>query len=230
MEQNNSKIFRFNEKTDYIYYLSELITDLIQKKDRLTKYHSEIEFIIKNNPNAKFISSELYESISDKTNRLFQYLFNLIGDESKKAVSYRKFRKILYKQRNQLNITLEQLTQDENKILSDFNSLRNWGLHIPESLYLQKRVFFKLSSDFINANKNIIPIPQYDNFEIEFLIKMEDEIGEVLECCEKILNRMKTDYSSLIGQEFKIEYEENLVKPYMFMKAVEKSWNVQTKK
>lgn len=230
MEQNNSKIFRFNEKTDYIYYLSELITDLIQKKDRLTKYHSEIEFIIKNNPNAKFISSEIYESISDKTNRLFQYLFNLIGDESKKAVSYRKFRKVLYKQKSQLNISLEQLTQDENKILSDFNSLRNWGLHIPESLYLQKRVFFKLSSDFINANKNIIPIPQYDNFEIEFLIKMEDEIREVMECCEKILNRMKTDYSSLIGQEFKIEYEENLVKPYMFMKAVEKSWNVQTKK
>ena len=230
MEQNNSKIFKFNEKADYIFYLSELIIDLIQKKDRLTKYRSEIELIIKNNPNAKFINSDLFDSISDKTNRLYQYLFNLIGDESKKAVSYRKFRKILYKQRNSLNISLDQLTQDENEILSAFNSLRNWSLHIPESLYLQKKAFFKMSSDFINANKRIIPIPQYDNFEIEFLHKVQEEIGEVIESCEKILERMKNDYSSLIGYEFKIVYENNLVKPYVFMKAVEKSWNVQNGK
>jgi hypothetical protein len=230
MEQNNSKIFKFNEKADYIFYLSELIIDLIQKKDRLTKYSSEIELIIKHNPNAKFINSDLFDSISDKTNRLYQYLFNLIGDESKKAVSYRKFRKILYKQRNNLNISLEQLTQDENEILSAFNSLRNWSLHIPESLYLQKKVFFNMSSDFINANKSIIPIPQYDNYEIEFLHKIQEEIGEVMECCEKILERMKNDYSSLIGYEFKIVYENNLVKPYAFMKAVEKSWNVQNGK
>tara|TARA_R110002033_G_scaffold52713_2_gene100246 strand:- start:2 stop:625 length:624 start_codon:yes stop_codon:yes gene_type:complete len=205
-----------------------LITDLIQKKDKLSKYHNEVGLIIENNPNAKFIQSSLYEPLSDKTNRIFVYLFNLIGDESKKAVSYRKFRKILYKQRNQLSISLEQLSQEENNILSEFNSLRNWGLHIPESLYMQKKHFFKMDSNFIMIHQNRIPIPQYENFEIEFLTKLKQEISDVLECCETILERMKIDYSCLIGGEFKIEYENNLVKPYVFMKAVENSWNVQT--
>lgn len=230
MVNNNSKIFKFKERSDYIFYLSELIIDLIQKKDRLSEYQSEIELILKNNPTAKYINSVLYESISDKTVRIFQYLFNLIGDESKKAVSYRKFRKLLFKQKNVLNIDIEELSQEEKKILSDFNSLRNWGLHIPESLFIQKKAFFKMNSDFINTNKRIIPIPRYDNFEIEFLIKQKDEIFEVLEYCEKILNRMKIDYSSLINEDFAIEYEDNLVKPYFFMEAVEKSWKAQNGK
>ena len=38
---------------------------------------------------------------------------------------------------------------------------------------------------------------------------------------------MKIDYSSLIGGEFKIEYENNLFKPYIIMKPVENSLKVQ---
>jgi len=89
------KEFKFNHKADYVFYLSELITDCYQKTDRLKKYGQEIEQIILANPSAKIIQTELYESISDKVNRLFQYIFNLLWDESKKAVSFRKFRKRL---------------------------------------------------------------------------------------------------------------------------------------
>ncbi len=70
--------YKFNEKSDYIFYLAELITDLIQNKDRLERYGNEIQLILKDNPNSKFIQSEIYENISDKVNRIFQYLFNLI--------------------------------------------------------------------------------------------------------------------------------------------------------
>ena len=95
MESNslNSKHFKFNNEADFILYLAELITDLIQKKDRLERYGNEVKLILKNNPNAKFIQSDNFESINDKVNRINQYIFNIIGDESKKAVSYRKFRK-----------------------------------------------------------------------------------------------------------------------------------------
>ena len=65
------KEFKFNDKSDYIFYLSELIIDCYQKTDRLKKYGQEIEQIILTNPNAKLIQTELYESISDKVNRLF---------------------------------------------------------------------------------------------------------------------------------------------------------------
>lgn len=230
MQDENSKIFKFSDRGDFIFYLSELIVDLIQKTDRLKHYHKEIDLILKNNPNAKFLDSILYDSISDKVNRIFQYLFNLIGDESKKAVSYRKFRKILFKHMTELKITLEPLADKENEILSDFNSLRNWGLHIPESLFLQKRKYFQMDSAFMIANKYKISIPRYDYFELEFLVKQKEEIENVLKCSEIILERMKKDYSALIQGDFELNYEENRVKPYFFMKAVEASWNVQNGK
>jgi len=230
MQNNNLKIFGFKDKGDFIFYLSELIVDLIQKSDRLKFYHSEIESILKNNPNAKYINAILYDSISDRVNRLYQYLFNLLGDESKQAVSYRKFRKILYKQKKELKISISDLTEKESQILSEFNSLRNWSLHIPESLFIQKRRYFQMDSEFMMTNKNKISIPRYDNFEIEFLTKQKEEIESVLEYIGIMLQRMKDDYSSLIGGDFELEYEDNQVKPYFFMKAVEESWNSQNKK
>lgn len=230
MNSNTSKIFIFKDKGDYIFYLSELIIDLIQKSDRLKRYNSEIDLILLNNPNAQYIDSVLYESLSDKVSRLYQYLFNLIGDESKQAVSYRKFRKLLYSRRNELKISIASLTETESKILSDFNNLRNWSLHIPESLFNEKRKYFKMDSDFMVRHKNKISIPRYDNFEIKFLIRHKEELESVLECSEIILKRMKDDYSSLIGENFELEYEDNSVKPYFFMEAVEESWNAQNRK
>lgn len=224
------KEFKFNDKTDYIFYLSELITDLFQKTDRLKKYRQEIEYVILKNPNAKFIHSDIYESISDKVNRLLQYLFNLLGDESRKAVSYRKFRKRLFKDKKTLNIKLDELVDSELKILAEFNSLRNWGLHIPESLFIQKKEFFKMDSTFIGNNKNRIPIPTYEYFEIQFLIEMEREIQEIIDSSMIILERMKDDYAVLVGGQVKIEYEQNQVKPYQFMTAVQNSWDSQNGK
>ncbi len=224
------KEFKFNEKADYIFYLSELIADLVQKTDRLTRYRQEIEHLMLTNPNSKFIHFELYETISDKVNRLFQYLFNLLGDESKKAVSYRRFRKRLLKDKKTLNIELEELHESELKILSEYNSLRNWGLHIPESLLVKKKEFFKMNSTFIEANKSTIPIPTYEYFEIQFLTEMKREIQEVIDSSMIILERMKGDYSVLIGGQVNIEYEQNQVKPYLFMTAVQNSWNLQNGK
>ena len=206
---SNSKIFKFNDKADYIFYLSELIIDTIQKKERIEFYCREVTNIIDNNPNAKLINTDLYESISDKMMRPLQYIFNLLGDESKKTVSYRKFRKILFTNKNILGINLDKLSQEEETILGQFNQLRNWGLHIPESLFIQKKVFFKMDSNFVTENMNKIIIPKYDNFEIEFLHKLKIEMEEVLTGIEIILSKMKSDYKSLIGEDFEIEYENN---------------------
>ena len=200
------KEFRFNDITDYIFYLSELIVDLLQKTNRLKMYKNEIQQIISLYPDKNFIQSELYETISDKVNRLFQYLFNLLGDETKKAVSYKKYRKILYKNKNSLGIVLNDLSQNELNILADLNTHRNWGLHIPESLYIQKKEFFKMDKNFINKYNTTIPIPSYEYYEIQYLIELNREIQEVLTASMTILDRMKSDYSALIGKEVKIEY------------------------
>lgn len=228
MENNrNSKIFNFSDISDYVFYLSELIIDTIQKKERIEFYLKEIENIIETNPRAKLINSDLYEAISDKTMRPMQYIFNLLGDESKKAVSYRKFRKLLFNNKMKLGIQLDKLNLDEENILGQFNQLRNWGLHIPESLFIQKKVFFKMDKDFIIENKKKIIIPKYNNFEIEFLHKFKVEIQEVITAIELILTRMKYDYEALIGETFELEYEDNFAKPYLIMNIAQDSWDVQ---
>jgi hypothetical protein len=228
MENNrNSKTFNFSDISDYVFYLSELIIDTIQKKERIEFYLKEIENIIETNPKAKLINSDLYEAISDKTMRPIQYIFNLLGDESKKAVSYRKFRKLLFNNKMKLGIQLDKLNLDEENILGQFNQLRNWGLHIPESLFIQKKVFFKMDKDFIIENKKKIIIPKYNNFEIEFLHKFKVEIQEVITAIELILTRMKSDYEALIGETFELEYEDNFAKPYLIMNIAQDSWDVQ---
>ncbi len=61
----------------------------------------------------------------------------------------------------------------------------------------------------------------------QYLIELNREIQEVLTASMTILDRMKSDYSALIGKEVKIEYEINQVKPYCFMDAVKNSLNAQ---
>lgn len=227
MIDNTSKIYMFKVKEDYIFYLSELIIDAIQKSKRLKKYENEIEYLLTNNPEKKFIEAEFYESFSDKTSRLFQYIFNLIGDETKQAVSYRKFRKILYKNKRLLNIEINNLSPDEEFIIGEFHKLRNWSLHIPESIFVHQREFFKIDDDFINDNKSIIAVDYFEYFEIEFLKKQKEEIIQVLNGVEIILTKMKEDYSKLVGG--KVDYQDDLmqIKPYSIMEVAEKSWNTQ---
>lgn len=227
---DKSKSYKFIDKTDYIFYLSEIIIDVINKKERIESCLEEVNSILRDNPKAKIIESGLYDSISDTIIRPLQYLFNLLGDESKHAVSYKKFRKQLFSKRSFLGIELEQLNEDEKKILEEFNQLRNWGLHIPESIYSEKKVFFKMNSDFIMENKNKIIIPKYENFEIKFLENFKNETGDVLIEIEKILSRMKDDYRILIGGDFEISYEQNHHKSFAIMDIVSNSWDVQTNK
>src|SRR5690606_26584169 len=129
------------------------------------------------------------------------------------AFSYRKFRKILYKNRKSLNIELDILTNEEEIIIGEFHKLRNWSLHIPESILNHKRDFFKIDDKFIDENKLIIAVDYYQYFEIEFLIKQKNEINQVLSGVEIVLKKMKEDYSKLVGED--VEYKEDLmqVKP-----------------
>lgn len=227
MRNNTSKIYMFKVKEDYIFYLSELIIDTIQKSKRLKKYEDEIELILKNNADKKLVETEFFESISDKTSRLFQYIFNLIGDETKQAVSYRKFRKLLYKNKRILGIEISSLSQEEEFIIGEFNKLRNWSLHIPESIYVHKREFFKVDEKFIDKYKLIIAVDYYKYFKIEFLVQLKDEINQVLEGVEIVLTKMKEDYSILVGGE--VEYQEDVFvsKPYAIMEVAQKSWDTQ---
>lgn len=52
---------------------------------------------------------------------------------------------------------------------------------------------------------------------------MEKEIYEFLQHRNKILERMKSDYGSLVEEEIVIRYERNAIKPYLDMKKEAKT-------
>lgn len=104
---------------------------------------------------------------------------------------------------------MNDLPLNEQNILNEFNNLRNWGLHIPESLFIKKREMFNMNSNFIESNQNIISIPSYDYFEIRFLKVLKREIQEILESSSTILKRIKDDYEALIAEKVKIKSENN---------------------
>ena len=60
--KSNSKTFNFTDISDYIFYLSELIIDTIQKKERIEYYLKEIENVIETNPKAKLINADIYDA------------------------------------------------------------------------------------------------------------------------------------------------------------------------
>jgi hypothetical protein len=224
------KIYKFREKEDYIFYLSEIISDTIKYKERLKRYLDEINDLLKANPHSKVIDTVLYESVSDKIKAILYYLFNLLGDESKSAISYRKFRKLLVKGNSCLDIKLEALSNEEAQISNSFNQLRNWGLHIPESLFTNKRKVFEITSGEIDKYKETVALEVYEYFEIEYLTTLKSEIDSVVESIEILEKRMQQDYSKLISGDFKVSLIHLKVKPYKIMDVVEASFNTQTNK
>jgi len=224
----NDKIFTLSNKEDYIYYLAELIIDFITYKNRLSTYQLEMNKLIEENKNNHIVDTYLYQSVSDRIKSLFYYIFNLIGDETKTAVSYRKFRKRLYKNRMFLKLNIDDLSQEERQIINYFNKHRNWGLHIPESLFVHKKDFFNIDSKYINEHKKTIIVPHYNFFEIEYLEKLNKETNEVLSLLEKLEKRIFKDYQILVDENFEILIVTEKLKSYKIMDIVKSSFNTNS--
>jgi hypothetical protein len=224
------KAYKFKEKEDYIFYLSEIVSDTAKYKDKLQRYLGEIDQILESKPNAEKVETVFYEAISDKINANFLYIFNLLGDESKSAISYRKFRKLLVKGHPCLNATFDKLTNEEARVSNEFNQHRNWGLHIPESLLTNKRKILKIDSDLIAKYKESVRLEVYEYFDIEYLTALREQTDDVIQNIEILEWRMKDDYSKLAETGYSLSLVRFKVKPYEIMDIVQASLNTQVGK
>ncbi|HIF9236652.1 TPA: hypothetical protein ACX6QH_003027, partial [Photobacterium damselae] len=64
------KVYKFREKEDYIYYLSQIIADTVKYKERLKRYLSEINELVESNLSSGVVEAVVYESVSDKSKAL----------------------------------------------------------------------------------------------------------------------------------------------------------------
>lgn len=65
-----------------------------------------------------------------------------IRDETKGALSFKRYRKRLKKDCPKYGITLPDLPTSISTQLNELNQLRNWSLHYPESLVISQKNYY----------------------------------------------------------------------------------------
>lgn len=209
-----SKGFPLVYKEEFIYYLRDIIDMTARYLIRLKRYIKELEeFIESKNLNddiSKMVSTIEYESFFDKVRHVETVLMNLIGDKSKQALSYNKFREISDKRMSKgLELNLEKLPDDMKKELNRFNSWRNTNLHIPLSFLISSK---ELAEQRVAENpelfghipNNPIYVDQYEFQYSSLFVMMLNSIKEFYEISRRMHQQMKRDYSKLIGESVSI--------------------------
>lgn len=111
------------------------------KKSLLTyeRYYEELQtYITENQITATTrVPKNIYEDFNNKMNGINRSLLNLIGDHTKNAMSYKRFRSIAEKD-GTVGKLLGSLSDELKRTINDIYDTRNWGLHEPESLLLSK--------------------------------------------------------------------------------------------
>lgn len=227
----NLKIYKMQSKEDYILYLRELIILAHKHMINYKRYLESIEEYIKINGYDKktevSIKPEVYLENQDKINNTSTYLFNLFADDTGIAMSYKKFRRYADKKKiKQLQLGLN----DEIKnIISQFNDLRNWSAHIPESLFTARMEIIKKHNleEYFMSDYSTISIPDFQSYEAAWIIDLLRENKHLYSGCSKIFQQMKKDYSKLTGNSMRIEKKSIPIRPIKNMDIPKISFEIQ---
>lgn len=204
------KQFTVNSSSDYIVYLRQLIIQVHKLMKTYNKYVENLSNVIDDlnlRENEKqSIDIEIYDDNNAKIQYLGSKLLNLFGDLATGALSYYKFRKTLIKRNNLVKSQLGTLPEEVLSILKNFNELRNWGLHEPESLlnaHLENigKLWSPEDVQKYLSNFNPISVPYFKQIEGKWLISLYEESAKLSEGHEILYNSMLSDYSKLIEQE-----------------------------
>ncbi|WP_342438202.1 hypothetical protein NSS79_02815 [Paenibacillus sp. FSL L8-0436] len=240
MTNNNFKVFKLEEKIDFIIYLRFLIISTHKQMKRYKSYLKNLEYLVKNldlhNENVTSISGDIYDDFSDRLGKLHIDLLNTFADESNSAASYKKCRKLMERKKDQLGI--DELSEEIKEILAQLNNNRNWSSHIPESLIhaqfeaADKYGFESGKEDIINK-PNPITIFMYSSYEKGWILSLIDEAFRLHKAYSKIFQQMKKDYSRLVGQSVEIiteyqisdrPFEEDFAVPVISMQMQTKKY------
>lgn len=213
------------KKEDYLFVLEDLYINIYCNLKKYRRYNDELLEICMSNVQLKddkivsenLIPIDIYEDINDRIGNISKKLILYTSDDSSDSMSYRMFRRIFNKTNN-LDLKLE-----EDKILDgqlqELLNLRNWIFHNPQSrLVSMKEVyenekeriekeylknFPEAIRDFLKPHKDYgiinIPFPQY--CKLEYLVSLYSETDRRIIMYEDILNKMKLDYSKILGKE-----------------------------
>lgn len=209
-KEKELKQFSLNNREDCIIYLLRIISSMDLCLSRLKEYNKQFEGLIKKYRGEKTekIPYTVYTDLLDKTSGIETYLLNLIGDAQTESVSYFKYRKLAEKliKKGVQGVAITGLNDEIKEYLSDFNRLRNWYNHIPESLLTSELNL--ITSDNISnflANPSPIRVYYYSYVSFDFFNHMYLSNKDFYTIARMLHQTIKKDYSVLINESVEIE-------------------------
>ncbi|WP_053984877.1 hypothetical protein [Niameybacter massiliensis] len=214
-EKVQLKVFKLQEKKDFIIYLNEIIARTYKCLHRYKEYlHEMDEYIKEHKKEGKekiYIDNNDYGKFQDCISNIDGYIVNLIGDTQKESISYINFRTIIKKRKNKgsLGFEIKDLDKEVEEMILHITKTRNWINHVPQSLLCSEE---KLRDEGKINFRDISPIIIYmfEECELELLEDLYNQSEENYGYIKKIFSHIKKDYSNLIGESVRIftKYEK----------------------
>lgn len=199
------KMFTITSKIECIVYLQNIIAIGVKGIEKYKSFLEELEGIVIGYKEGDRIPHDIYIASMSKLSNVECYLLNLFGDGQSSSISYFKFRKILEKlSKSDKSIQYYMLTDEEEEILKNFNLMRNWSNHIPESL-LTSEIEMIRQGKALGHSQNPI-IVNFNNYvTYEYINDLLITSTNFLKATKKLLQAAKKDYSLLIGEDVRIQ-------------------------
>lgn len=263
--------YEFQDKNDFINYLGLIIEQLQKCIWRLKYYKKQVEKICLNTyqelePGTSKISIEVlknlitdkkygekrkrirpipyykYAELNDRLSYVNLKILNIIGDQTKDAVSYKKFLEKVreYNKAREKNnediIQLDELSQDIREILNQANNSRNYSAHIGDSVFISQKLYRDqqlegikrvLNIDLGNKLNEIILVNKYEYVDVEWMFSLYITFTQNLGSYLTVFQQIRRDYSKLIGKKVDIQRGDNEVLSFDFSKISFDSFDMQ---
>ena len=204
-EQNQ---FQLDNKENCCIYLLRIITTAEKCLMRLKKYNLQTKEIMDEYTakNSVTVPYDIYGEFTDKTSNVISYLLNVIGDAQGVSISYFKYRQQVKKLMNRQveGIRILEFTDELNELISEFNKMRNWQNHIPESLLISEEALVKQGKAY-EQPRNPIEIYLYYDVSFEYFKDLYDNNIGFYEAARKLVQAAKRDYGCLIGERVTVQ-------------------------
>lgn len=180
------------------------------------------------------INYDTYSALHDKVSYPNIRLLNAFGDRSEKGMSYVKFRDMVKKRSKKMesenkkdDLQLDELTEDFKQELNQCTSSRNYEAHLPDTKFIAQKEFrdeqlreYMESSNgnyVVGVNLQKIIINTYEYADIEWLFILYVSMRRNNETFSRLFQRVKKDYSKLIGESMNVQPHRVKSLPFNFM-------------
>lgn len=216
MGKKEDKQFPLTSKENCAVYLNRIISSCEICMDRLKKYNAEGNKLLTKYADKNLVPHDLYAEVLDKTSCVVEYLLNLLGDAQTCSISYFKFRNYISRHPVE-NMTLDPLEEEVQELLNDFNRMRNWQNHVPESLLVAEME--QVEAGKMSFSMDPVNIIVYGNVTYNYFEDMIERNISFYHVARKIIQRAKRDYRNIYGKS--VTYNRVYVdKPLDFEKSV----------